>query len=81
MVDASGNGEDAVCLLIRNSEGMNALGRGGRICRIGDDLFRAGCEQSAGKEGTERRAGLDEKNAERVEAAQRAPGRSCGISA
>ena len=78
-VDAAGDGEDAIGLVVRNSEGTNALEAGDRICRTGDDLFEAGCERSAGKEGTERQAALDEKNAERAEAAQRT--RSYGISA
>ena len=81
VVDAGGAGEDAVSLLVRNSEGTAALEAGDRICRTGDDLFRAGCERSAGKEGTERQAALEEKNAERAETAQQAVGRSYGISA
>ena len=79
MVDAAGTGEDAVGLLVRNSGGTAALEGGDRICRTADDLFKAGCERIAGKE--ERRAALEEKNAERAEAAQRALGRSYGVSA
>ena len=81
VVDAGGAGEDAVSLLVRNSEGTAALEAGDRICRTGDDLFRAGCERSAGKEGTERQAALEEKNAERAETAQRMHARSYGVSA
>ena len=81
VVDAAGAGEDAVGLLVRNSEGTAALEGGERICRAADDLFRAGGERTAGKEGTERQAALEEKNAERAEAAQRALGRSYGVSA
>ena len=77
MVDAGGAGEDAVSLLVRNSEGTAAFETGDRICRTGDDLFRG--ERSAGKEGTERQDALEEKNAER--AAQRAHARSYGVSA
>ena len=72
VVDAAGAGEDAVGLLVRNSGGTAALEGGERICRAADDLLRAGCERTAGKEGTERQAALEEKNAERAEAAQRA---------
>ncbi len=79
VVEAGGAGEDAVSLLVRNSEGTAALEAGDRICRTGDDLFRAGCERSAGKEGTERQGALEEKDAER--AAQRAHARSYGVSA
>ena len=78
VVDAAGAGENAVGLLVRNSEGMNALGSGEHICRTGDDLFQAAGERSAGKEGTERQAALEEKNAE---PAQPTLGRSYGMSA
>ena len=79
VVDADGAGKDAVGLLVRNSEGTAALEGGERICRAADDLFRAGCERGAGKEGTERQAALEDKNAER--AAQPTLGRSYGVSA
>ena len=81
VLDAAGAGEDAIGLVVRNSEGANALEAGDRICRSGGDLFEARCERSAGKEGTERQAALEERNAERAEAAQPALGRSYGISA
>ena len=79
VVDADGAGKDAVGLLVRNSEGTAAPEAGERICRAADGLFRAGCERSAGKEGTERQAALEDKNAER--AAQPTLGRSYGVSA
>ena len=81
VVDADGAGKDAVSLFVRNSEGTAAPEAGDRICRAADDLFRAGCERSAGKEGTERQAALEDKNAERAEAAQRTFVRSHGVPA
>ena len=81
VVDAGSAGENAIGLVVRNSEGATALEAGDRICRTGDDLFRAGCVRTAGKEGTERQATLEERNAERAEAVQPVLGRSYGISA
>ena len=81
VLDAGSAGEDAVGLVVRNSEGATALEAGDRICRTGDDLFRAGCVRTAGKEGTERQATREERNAERAEAVQPVLGRSYGISA